>query len=190
MFKKILSLALVVVMCLSLAAMFGSCAQNGDSDVEKTRKDKGILDTFTASPISDAAKAELKIGFIFLHDENSTYDKNFMDAARRAQAELGLTNDQVLFEVGIPETAECYEAAKRLVAKGCQVVFADSFGHESFMIQAAKEYPNVQFCHATGTQAHTVNLANFHNAFASIYEGRYVAGIVAGMKLNEMIAAG
>ena len=190
MFKKILSLVLVVVMCLSLSAMFGSCTQNGGSEVEKTRKDKGILDTFTASPISDAAKAELKIGFIFLHDENSTYDKNFMDAARRAQAELGLTNDQVLFEVGIPETAECYEAAKRLVAKGCQVVFADSFGHESFMIQAAKEYPNVQFCHATGTQAHTANLANFHNAFASIYEGRYVAGIVAGMKLNEMIASG
>ena len=130
-----------------------------------------------------------KVGFIFLHDENSTYDKNFMDAANAVKAELGLTDDQVFFEVGIGEDAACYEAAKRLVNKGCDVVFADSFGHEDFMIQAATEFPDVQFCHATGTKAHTTDLDNFHNAFASIYEGRFVAGIVAGMKLQEMMAA-
>ena len=58
------------------------------------------------------------------------------------------------------------------------------------MIAAAKECPDVQFSHATGTKAHTENLANFHNAFASIYEGRYLAGVAAGLKLNEMIEAG
>ena len=58
------------------------------------------------------------------------------------------------------------------------------------MIEAAKKYPDVQFCHATGTKAHTEKLDNYHNAFASIYEGRYLAGIAAGMKLNEMIEAG
>ena len=58
------------------------------------------------------------------------------------------------------------------------------------MIQAAKEFPEVQFCHATGTKAHTENLPNYHNAFASIYEGRFLAGIAAGMKMNEMIKAG
>ena len=58
------------------------------------------------------------------------------------------------------------------------------------MIQAAKDFPDVQFCHATGTKAHTEGLDNYHNAFASIYEGRYLAGIAAGMKLNEMIEAG
>ena len=70
------------------------------------------------------------------------------------------------------------------------LIFADSFGHEDFMIQAAKEYPEVQFCHATGTKAHTEKLDNYHNAFASIYEGRFLAGIAAGMKLNEMIENG
>ena len=74
--------------------------------------------------------------------------------------------------------------------EGCNIIFADSFGHESFMLQAAKEYPNVEFCHATGTQAHTAGLANYHNAFASIYEGRFLAGVAAGLKLNEMIANG
>ena len=58
------------------------------------------------------------------------------------------------------------------------------------MIEAAKEFKNVQFCHSTGVRAHTEGLANYHNAFASIYEGRYLAGIAAGLKLNEMIDSG
>ena len=106
------------------------------------------------------------------------------------QKELGLTNDQVMIKTNIPEDASCQEAAAELADAGCSIVFADSFGHESYMIEAAKEYPDVQFCHATGTKAQTQLQPNFHNAFASIYEGRYLAGVAAGMKLNEMIANG
>ena len=131
-----------------------------------------------------------KVGLICLHDENSTYDKNFIDAMEVARQELGLEKSQVIIKTGVPEDNTCYEAACDLVDQGCDVIFADSFGHESFLIKAAEENPKVQFCHATGTQAHTKNLANFHNAFASIYEGRYLAGVAAGLKLNAMIAAG
>ena len=131
------------------------------------------------------ADAGLKVGFIFLHDEQSTYDKNFMDAAKAACEEMGVAYAQ---KTQIPESKDCYDAAVELIeTDGCDIIFADSFGHESFLIEAAKEYPDVQFCHATGTQAHTANVKNFHNAFASIYEGRYLAGVAAGMKLNEMI---
>lgn len=133
---------------------------------------------------------EIKVGFIFLHDENSTYDKNFIDAATAAKEALGLKDEQVMFKTNIPETAECYEAAADLVDAGCNIIFADSFGHEDFMIQAAKEFPDVVFCHATGTKAHTENLPNFFNAFASIYEGRYLVGYAAGLKINEMIESG
>ena len=130
----------------------------------------------------------LKVGFIFLHDENSTYDKNFIDAAKIACENLGVEMAQ---KTQIPESNACYDAAVELIeVEGCNVIFADSFGHESFLIQAAKEYPEVQFCHATGTMAHTEGLANFHNAFAHIYQGRYAAGVVAGLKLNEMIDSG
>jgi len=129
-------------------------------------------------------------GFICLHDENSTYDKNFIDAAKEACKALGLEEGQYLIKTNINEDNSCYEAAKDLVDQGCKFVFADSFGHEDYMIKAAKEFPEVQFSHATGTQAHTVKLDNFHNAFASIYEGRYLAGIAAGMKLNEIKEAG
>ena len=155
--KKIVALLLTLALCLTAA-----CAL---ADEEKS----------------------VKVGFIFLHDENSTYDLNFLNAAKEACAKLGV---EAVFRTNIPEGQECYDAAADLAEDGCDIVFADSFGHESFMIEAAKEFPEVQFCHATGTKAHTENLANYHNAFATIYEGRYLAGVAAGLKLNEMIAKG
>ena len=137
-------------------------------------------------PAEEPAK-KVKVGFICLHDEQSTYDLNFINAAKAACEKLGV---EMVLKTGINEDNSCYETAADMASSGCIAVFADSFGHEDYMIQAAKEFPNVQFCHSTGTKAHTENLANYHNAFAAIYEGRYLAGVVAGMKLNEMIAAG
>ena len=128
-----------------------------------------------------------KFGFIFLHDEKSTYDKNFIEAAKTACENKGV---KAVLQVNVNEDESCYTAAKDLVNKGCKGVFADSFGHEEHILRAAKEFTDVQFAHATGTMAHTEKLDNFHNAFANIYEGRYVAGIADGLKLNEMIDSG
>ncbi len=144
----------------------------------------------TACGKKDTKDNEFKFGLICLHDENSTYDKNFIDALEDAKNALGLKDSQIVIKTGIDESNACYEACKDLVDEGCDVIFADSFGHEDYVIMAAKEFPDVQFCHATGTKAHTENLPNYHNAFANIYEGRYVAGVAAGLKLNEMIEAG
>ena len=178
--KKILALILAFVMVFALAA----CGQQAAPAEQPAPADQPA-DAPVDAPV-EAAPA-VKVGFIFLHDDQSTYDKNFMDAAKEACDKLGV---EYILKTGIPEGQECYETAMDLVDEGCNIVFADSFGHEDFLIQAAKECPDVQFCHATGTQAHTAGLANFHNAFASIYEGRYLAGIAAGMKLNEMIESG
>lgn len=177
--KKLISLLLAVAM---LAVVFAGCGTTNSGDNNAT----------TAADATSAGTdySKIKIGFIFLHDENSTYDLNFINAAKEAQKTLGLSDDQVVMKTNIPETNECFNAAEDLVDRGCNIVFADSFGHESFLKQAAEKYPDVQFCHATGTTAHTAGLDNFHNAFASIYEGRYLAGIAAGMKLNELIKAG
>ena len=151
--KKFVSMLLALVMVFALCAC-GSKTEDGD-------------------------KAEsIKVGFICLHDENSTYDKNFIDAAKAACKNAGLSEDQYIIKTNIPEGQECYNAAAELVDAGCKVVFAGSFG------------PKVPSRHATGTKAHTEKLSNYHNAFASIYEGRYLAGVAAGMKLNEMIEAG
>ncbi len=147
-----------------------------------------IVTVFAACGNKDDNGGKMKVGFIFLHDEQSTYDKNFMDAAKAACEAMGV---EMVQKTQIPESNKCYDAAVELIeTDGCEIIFADSFGHESFLIDAAKKYPAVEFCHATGTQAHTAGLKNFHNAFASIYEGRYLAGVAAGMKLNEMIESG
>ena len=138
--------------------------------------------------VACGGKKTFKVGLICLHDESSTYDKNFIDSMYRALENLGLEESQLELVTGIGEDESCYQKASEL-AQTCDIVFADSFGHEDYMIQAAKENKDVWFCHSTGTKAHTAGLANYYNAFASIYEGRYLAGIAAGMKLNEMIAA-
>ena len=141
----------------------------------------------TAFGVMAEGENKVKVGFIFLHDENSTYDLNFINGAKEACEKLGV---EYVLKPNVGESEACYEAAADLADAGCNIVFADSFGHEDYMIQAAKEYPNVQFCHATGTKAHTEGLANYHNAFASIYEGRYLGGIAAGLKLNQLIEEG
>ncbi len=131
---------------------------------------------------------------ICLHGEGSSYDKNFIDAFKAACAAKGLTEDQYTIVVDIPEDTACYDKAAEFADAGYKAVFADSFGHEKYMIQAAKEFPDTQFCHATGTAGGFLTTddasddapANFHNAFASIYEGRYLAGVAAGMKLIEL----
>jgi len=177
--KKITKL-MAMFMALAMLSTAAGCGSKAGNEAENNTDENAVQET---------AK-DVKVGFIFLHDENSTYDKNFMDAANAAKEKLGLTDDQVMFKTNIPETAECYEAAANLADAGCDLIFADSFGHEDFMIQAAKEFTDVTFAHATGTKAHTENLPNFYNAFASIYEGRYLAGVAAGLKLNEMIENG
>ncbi len=182
--KKILALLLAAVMVFALAA----CSGNGGNEESKGMSESPIAEV--ALNVDYEVPADFKIGFICLHDENSTYDLNFLNAVDKIKEALKLTDEQVIVRVNIPEGNECYVAAKDLVTEGCKIVFANSFGHENFMIQAAKEFPNVQFCHATGTKAHTEGLDNYHNAFASIYEGRFLAGVAAGMKLNEMIEAG
>ena len=187
--KKLLALALAALMMLAMVACGGTPVTTPNAPVEGTDATDPAPAETTAAPVENPL-ADIKFGLICLHDENSTYDLNFINAMKEAQANLGLAEDQVIIVTNIPESNACYEAAVDLVDRGCNIVFANSFGHESYLLQAAQEFPDVEFCHATGTMAHTENLANFHNAFASIYEGRYLAGIAAGLKLNEMIADG
>ncbi len=191
--KKLLAIVLAALMLLTFAACGGD-KTNTDAN---TNTDAGQVENNTpvATPLDPAETLEdldvdckdIKLGLICLHDENSTYDKNFIDAAKAAQEALGF---ELVIKTNIPESDACTTAAEELVADGCDIIFANSFGHETFVMTVAEENEGVEFCHATGTYAKTAGIANYHNAFAAIYEGRYLAGIAAGMKLNEMIADG
>lgn len=209
--KKLLSLLLVVLMFVSVVACDGEEANDSsapeannssvveenenasaDDDAASAEEGNEESDKADAPSVEDADLSDLVIGLICLHDENSTYDLNFLNAMEEARVNLGLSEDQVVIKTNIGEDASCTDAAIELVDEyDCDIVFANSFGHETHLMAAAEQYPEVIFCHSTGTLAHTEeNIDNFHNAFASIYEGRYLAGIAAGMKLNEMIADG
>ena len=170
--KKVFALVLVAIFAVGMLAACG-----------KKEEPAPAGSGSSAAP----AASTMKVGLICLHDENSTYDLNFINGFTEACKAEGV---EYLIRTNIGETQDCYDTAVDLADKGCTLICADSFGHEDYMIQAAKEFPNVQFCHATGTKAHTEGLANYHNAFASIYEGRFLAGVAAGMKLNEMIDSG
>ena len=135
------------------------------------------------------ATEKMKVGLLTLHGTESTYDKNFIEAFNKACDAKGV---EPLLQSGVGEDATCTAAADKMVQEGAKLIFADSFGHETHLYESAKNAKDVQFCHATGVHAAEYAAAgntNFHNAFASIYEGRYLAGVAAGLKLQAMLAA-
>ena len=184
MMKKILALALSAAMAFSLAACSGSSSESTASTAS------GAASSAASGQSAGVAKEDLKVGVILIGDENEGYSLAHINGIQEMKENLGLTDDQIIIKYNIPEGDECYEAAVDLAEQGCQIVFGNSFGFEGYMIQAAEEYPEVEFCHATGYQAASSGLPNMHNYFTSVYESRYVSGVVAGMKLNEMIADG
>lgn len=186
--KTLISVIAVVLAAIMLAACLVGC---GDTAGAKKEIELKAFDGIVEQKVDGEIPATFKIGLICLHDKNSTYDKNFIVAMENVQKELGLKDEQVIIATGIPEGAECKDKAVEMAEAGCKVIIADSFGHEAYMMEAARQYPDVLFAHCTGTKAHTnTDLPNYVNAFASIYEGRYVAGVVAGLKLKEMIDSG
>ena len=177
--KKFLAVLLSATMVLGVAGCGGS-----EGTTEEPVEEGG--EEVAAEGV---AASDIKVGFIYVGDENEGYTYAHYEGAKKMQEALGLTDDQLVFKWNTPEDDSCYQAAVDLAEQGCKIVFANSFGFEDFVLQAAAEYPDVQFCHATGYQAATSGLDNVHNYFASIYEARYVAGVVAGLKLAELYGA-
>ncbi len=172
----------IVAMLLALTMVFALCAC-GNSAAPAASTDENA----TSTEPSAEQPATIKVGLVCLHDENSTYDLNFINAFKAACEATGV---EALIKTGIPEDSKAYDAACELADAGCSVVFADSYGHQDYILEAAQEYPEVQFTSCTGDKANGAGLDNYHNAFASIFEGRYLAGVAAGMKLQEMIDNG
>ena len=190
--KKFLTKILAITLALILLILGAGCEKksskkNRNDDSPKRPTVAASQETSDSNSENPEALEDFKVGFIFLYDEYSTYDNNFITAAQTTCSELGV---EYAIKKNIPESAACQQAAEDLVEMGCDVIFADSFGHEDYMIQVAKNNPDVQFCTASGTKAHTEGLDNYSNAYASIHEGRYLTGVAAGMKLNEMISDG
>ena len=178
--KKLLAFILAAVMTASLCACGSS-----NSGSEGSTSAKGS--SAAGKPV---AASDVKVGCIMIGDENEGYTEAHLKAVEEMKKNLGLTDAQVVIKTNIKEDEGCYDAAVDLAEQGCNIIIANSFGHESYILQAAADYPDVQFCHATGYQAKSSGLTNMHNFFTNVYESRYLSGVVAGMKLNEMIQKG
>ena len=178
--------AISLILALSMSAiMLVGCGSSGGGSADE--KSSSSVEDKSATKV-DASN--IKVGVIYVGDENEGYTEAHMTGIKEMKKELGLKDSQIIEKTGIPEDDKCYDAAADLAEQGCNIIFANSFGHEDYMIQSAEEYPDVQFCHATGFKAATSKLSNMHNYFTAVYESRYVSGVVAGLKLNEMIESG
>lgn len=195
--KKIFSVIASAALVLALTACGGSGQEQTSAEAppatETAAQDSsaGTAEQAPEAPAgSGVVAADLKVGFIFIGDENEGYTAAHYAGAKEMQQELGLSDSQIIVKWNTPEDESSYDAAVDLAEQGCKLIIATSFGHEDYIMQAAGEFPEVEFCHATGFQAATSGLNNLHNFFTAIYESRYVSGVVAGMKLNEMLEAG
>lgn len=185
--KKLLSVLLTMGLAASMLSGCGS--DNEGADNGSGNAGTGSTES-TESGNAGAAVSDVKVGIIYIGDENEGYTAAHMAGIDEMMKALGLSEDQVVEKTTVPEDESSYDAAVDLAEQGCNIIFGNSFGYETYMIQAATEYPEVQFCHATGYQAASSGLSNMHNYFTAVYESRYVSGVAAGLKLNEMIAEG
>ncbi len=192
--KKLLVLLMALVMTLALAA----CGETpAETPAEKTTvaKEEAAEATEAKEEAAEATEATeaastAKVGIILVHDENTGYDYAHIQGIKAAAAAVGFTDDQIIWKYNISEDEKCYDTATDLVEQGCTYIFSDSYGHQSYMQQAASENEEVVFVSMTGDQAALSELPNFKNAFNYTYESRYVSGVVAGMKLAELIENG
>ncbi len=184
--KKFFSVALSVAMTATLLAGCGSSSST--TETKSAKETTAATETKAAGEAKDVK--DLKIGVIYIGDENEGYTASHMAGIKEMAKELGLDSSQIIEKTNIPEDESCYDAAVDLADQGCTIVFGTSFGHEDYLKEAATEFPDVEFCHATGYQAAMSGLSNMHNYFDNIYEARYVSGVVAGLKLQDMIDNG
>ena len=164
MFKKLAALVMAVLMLCTVASVFTSCAGGAASD--------------------------LKIGCIMVGDETEGYTKAHMDGIKEAAKALGIADNQIIWKYRIEETSACLDAAQDLVGQGCTLVISNSYGHQTYMVQAAEQFPDVTFVSMTGDFAAISGVKNLKNGFTKVFESRYVSGVVGGMKLAELVADG
>lgn len=180
--KKFLAVALCVLMLAALAA----CGTNQNTDQPANTQDANKPENTENANVD----SKLKIGVILVGDENEGYTAAHIDGLKEALKNCGISDDQIIWKYNIPENAKCYDTAVDLAEKGCTLIFSNSYSHQAFMVQAAQEYPAITFCPATGDTAAVCGLKNVVNFFPYTFESRYVSGVVAGMKLKELMDAG
>ena len=189
--KKLIALLLAAVMVFGLVA----CGSGNDAaaDTDTKAETETPADDKAAEAPADGEAKSIKVGLVCIGDENDQgYTYNFIrgkDAATEALAAKGI-NVEWLIKYNIGDDTSCEDANLELAEEGCRIIINNSYGFEPFMLKVAPDYPDIDFISCTNQASWADDLANTHNVFANIYEGRYCAGVVAGLKMQEMIDNG
>ena len=181
--KKVFAVILALAMVISLAAC------GGGNTAPANQNNTNGSNTNNTTP----EKPVYNVGMVCIGDENAAYDRNFYMAADAAKAQLAKEGIDInwIYTYHHPEGKEVADDCEELAGeKNCIAVFLNSYGQEPAMLQIAADYPKTVFAGLTNEGSYKDKLDNTINAFPSIYEGRYLAGVAAGCKLNEMIADG
>lgn len=197
MFLKRLSL-LMVVLFLTSSLLVGCGGGQQPQGEEPAAPEQTPAETTDATAWEPPVRSdrepipaeELKIGVILIHDENSGYDMAHIEGIRGAIENLNLSPDQVIWKYNIPEDETAYDTAVDLAEQGCHIIISNSYGHQSHMMAAAAEYPDIIFVASTGDTAAFEPVDNVANLFPYTFQSRYVSGVVAGMKLKQLMDEG
>lgn len=171
--KRLTALMLAIVfVCMTVLSGCGLSATNNSENSSAS--------TSTASGSKAADGNGLKVGFIYI---GSVGDVGYTFAHDQGRKYLETTlkdkNVTTLAVENVPETAEVEKTINNLIDQGCKAIFATSYGYMDHVEKAAKEHKDVKFFHCSGNKSNTTNFVNY---FGQIEEGRYLSGIVAGLK--------
>ena len=173
--KRLLALLLAGAMSVGLAA----CGNSGDEGSANTPAGGETTPVTDGTGEPSAEGKTVKVGMVCIGDENDQgYTYNFMKAVEEATAQLaerGITVEWS-YKKNILEDSGCEDANIELAEDGCDIIINNSYGFEPFMLKVAPDYPEIEFISCTNQASAVDDLDNTHNAFANIYEGRYLAG--------------
>ena len=151
--------------CLMLAALavLSGCSKKSAADTKIT-------------------KDNIKIGFVYIGTINDQGYTQAQDQGRLALKDLGIDIEkQTMYKENVPENADCEKAIRDLIDAGCNVIYSTSFGFMDWTLKVAEDFPNIKFGHCSGYKT----AENMSAYFGKIYEARYLAGIVAGLKTKS-----
>ena len=183
--KKLLALLMALAMVFALAACGSTAEEESAASEAAPAASEAAASADEAAP---AAASDVKIGIVLVGDENEGYTYAHILGTQAAIEATGIPTENVIYKYSVPETEECYDACVDLIEQGCSLVITNSYGHQTYAQQVASEYPDVQVVACTGDTAKASGLDNFSNAFTGVYQSRYVSGVVAGMKVAELVA--
>ncbi len=171
-------------MILTIMLLLTACAS---SDAPAQVTGPASIPAVTAMPVETPpplSVTTIKIGMLYPEEEAEAAQGAHAKGAADMLKALGIQESRYYPQYGVsPEGQAVIRAALlKLVEEGCHIIFGTDPAYGAPMAQMAKENPEIVFCTAEGGQDEGAGLSNYHIYYAKIHQGRYLAGIAAGMK--------